>query len=400
MWTTIRILVCMAAIAMLPWVGQASASLKEAGKVGRVATARELGFKGQINETRDLASSIAARGSWQETSFRNYPEIERMAEFSPLRLREFGPALQEKATHELSTEPPQDEEELIEEGEELAFSTGAQQLPTAEYPVTCRTSGHRVKLVYAYPQGYQPTEPWEALQLWTAMNRANGKMVVESLRSSELRRMVTPYVDCYPPGHVLAGWPTITVAEIPAHAPTIPLGLREVLPFPTQANSLRYLTYYVESDPKKSAAGVASVNTRTWRSAAGALANEWETRWAIVFRPYWFSHVSIHELFHTLGAVDSGPPMHWASSGRTHCNVAYDIMCHDDGGSRGHLYPTILCPDKTPEGLAIDCLQYLYFRADHGEGLPGEEWLDDHWNVIGAENRFMHATPPWDYSVP
>jgi len=395
-WMAIFSACCISMFALVSTAG-ASADLLDAGEEGRVASAKELGFSGSVNEIRKDARSFALRGAWDDKDFRDYPEIKRMAEHRPLVLREFGPVAEAK-TIGPRTEVPRKRDVIAEMSEEVAYAGGHVSLPDNEYPVTCRTSGRRVKLVYAYGEGYQPTEPWEALQLWTAMNRANAKILIESLRSSELERMVVPYVDCYPPGHPLAGWPTITVAAIPSSASTIPLGLRQVLPFPAGADSVRYLSFYSESDPAQRASGYAQPFSPDWRTSANAINGE--SSWAVVFRQYWFSHVVIHELFHTFGAVSKGSPAHWASTGYSHCIVSEDVMCYNDSGPRAHLYPIAVCPDNSPSGVSIDCLKSVYFRADHGDGRPGDEWLDEHWNVIGAENRFMHAYPPWDYSVP
>lgn len=120
-------------------------------------------------------------------------------------------------------------------------------------------------------------------------------------------------------------------------------------------------------DPYGSANGTASVAVN-YKSAVGA--------------PDWFTMV--HELTHTMGAVQDGAP---GSNGNSHCFDDYDVMCYDDGSGPTHLVCSF---------LELDCNGDTYFNA----GIAGG-WLSTHWNVGKPMNRFLDAgAQSIDYTSP
>lgn len=90
----------------------------------------------------------------------------------------------------------------------------------------------------------------------------------------------------------------------------------------------------------------------------------------------WEGTTVVHELFHTLGAVQYTAPN---SNDAGHCTDDHDIMCYDDPNGTT---PTIVCAD---EGLErrLDCRHDDYFHTDP----PAGSYLDTHWNT--ADSAFL-----------
>ena len=93
-------------------------------------------------------------------------------------------------------------------------------------------------------------------------------------------------------------------------------------------------------------------------------------------RPCWH-YAELHEIFHTLGAVQPDVP-HPSAAG--HCTDEADVMCYDDDGG-GPVVMTTLCPPE-PEAL-LDCGDDDYFST---EPPPGS-YLAGHWNT--ADSSFL-----------
>jgi hypothetical protein len=87
--------------------------------------------------------------------------------------------------------------------------------------------------------------------------------------------------------------------------------------------------------------------------------------------------VAIHELLHTLGAVQPTAPHGTRGS---HCIDEYDVMCYSDYPD----YPAMRydCPQPADD-LRLDCHHDDYFNTS---GSPGG-YLATHWNV--ANSRFL-----------
>ncbi|HTU14721.1 MAG TPA: hypothetical protein VMF31_05960 [Solirubrobacterales bacterium] len=433
------------AVLMLCLTQAAQANLTETGSDPEPATARELGFTGTRMEIREQAAEIGLRGTWEPLDMKDYPAAMRAARSAPLRLEEPFQISDLESSVKPKVEPPRFPEKYVPRDipgfgvgqmrsdgmiralrpdgtfmyspaevpeDEAGAPTDGNALPEYEIPVQCKTSGRRIKLVYATPEGYTPTEVWEGLQPWTAMNRANAKIIVEALMSSHGNRWAAPYVDCYPPGHVLAGYPTISVVHVPKTEPSfsdISWQIDETLGRPSGVNAEVRLVFFATSH--LGFGGLAQIEGGSSAAMRTLLASRqwnWRTRNAAVFRSSWMSKAVVHEMFHSLGAIPDANPRHWASTGLSHCLVEWDIMCYKDKGPYAHLYPLArLCDDLGPTGRPIDCLDDLYFRAHEGdpETLGGDpnspnDWLDMHWNVIGAESKFFEVVPPWQYPDP
>lgn len=99
--------------------------------------------------------------------------------------------------------------------------------------------------------------------------------------------------------------------------------------------------------------------------------------------PRWY--VFLHELMHTMGAVQAGSP---DSNGQGHCTSDADVLCYDE-----HTRTHLRCAQTE-----LDCGNDTYFDA--GEPTRGS-WLATHWNAGGRQNRWIGwgdppivATPP------
>ena len=121
---------------------------------------------------------------------------------------------------------------------------------------------------------------------------------------------------------------------------------------------------------------------RTW-AEAGAAGNVHDVLGplvALVYQPCYGEITALHEVLHTLGAVQRGAPNH---DNDGHCTDDYDIMCYAAGG----LGAQVVCPDRSLERL-LDCNDDDYFNPDPAPG----SYLDTHWNT--ADSRWMEDDAP------
>jgi hypothetical protein len=90
------------------------------------------------------------------------------------------------------------------------------------------------------------------------------------------------------------------------------------------------------------------------------------------------SKMFVHELLHTLGAVQDNAPH---ATGGGHCYDGADIMCYADGGPRSARYSSSYCSTLTsviPQ--VIDCSRDDYFNPSPNPG----SYLATHWNVYDS----------------
>jgi hypothetical protein len=89
------------------------------------------------------------------------------------------------------------------------------------------------------------------------------------------------------------------------------------------------------------------------------------------------ARVWMHELAHTLGAVQISAPR---TTGAGHCIDGRDTLCYDDGGSRGRYYSTTKCSVEV-----FDCGKDDYFNVSP----PAGSYLDTFWNLGGPNIRYV-----------
>lgn len=95
-------------------------------------------------------------------------------------------------------------------------------------------------------------------------------------------------------------------------------------------------------------------------------------------RPDW--SVLLHEMAHTMGAVNSTSAPHRTGAG--HCTDGRDVMCYADGGYFS--YSPSVCAE-----LAFDCRRDDYFNPSP----PAGSYLASHWNLASDINSYIDHGP-------
>jgi len=97
----------------------------------------------------------------------------------------------------------------------------------------------------------------------------------------------------------------------------------------------------------------------------------------------WWPTGMLHEMTHTMGAVQWSAPHTTQPSGGTsgvygHCWDGLDIMCYADGPAMGHAYDTTVCAGLSGAmNQTYDCNQDDYFNPSPAAG----SYLATHWDV-------------------
>ncbi|MFA5862747.1 MAG: PKD domain-containing protein [Candidatus Thermoplasmatota archaeon] len=108
---------------------------------------------------------------------------------------------------------------------------------------------------------------------------------------------------------------------------------------------------------------------------------------AIMFEDPTNARTWLHELLHTMGAVQRSAPH---STGAGHCTDGSDVMCSYDGGANAINYTLDICKIEV-----VDCNQDDYFAAAPSAG----SYLSTKWNLAAATNRFTDVRRPWIQDV-
>jgi len=99
------------------------------------------------------------------------------------------------------------------------------------------------------------------------------------------------------------------------------------------------------------------------------------------FYPGFWAEGMLHEITHTLGAVNDSAPH---STGGGHCTDGADVMCYDDGAAAGASYSTSACPVLTGSQAGMtqtyDCNRDDYFDPSPAPG----SYLATHWDVFNS----------------
>ncbi|MCW2972402.1 MAG: hypothetical protein JWN72_675, partial [Thermoleophilia bacterium] len=142
-------------------------------------------------------------------------------------------------------------------------------------------------------------------------------------------------------------------------------------------------TLYRRSSLLKSVKSADPIVSRTTRNInnnppIGSLAVQYGTRGDGVTPDPPLPTSLLHELSHTMGAVQDEPP---TSSGAGHCIDGVDVMCYDDQGPRGASFVATACPDPAPPeedaDEVYDCNGDTYFNPAPAPGSPlslGTTW--------------------------
>lgn len=268
------------------------------------------------------------------------------------------------------------------------------QLPTAEDAPICATSGHRIKVVYAYDPGTASGAEMSAIV--SSVRRMNAKLIQESQLSSGNTRTVQMRVDCNAPGEI-----TLHQLATDYIDPSVIRSQAEAaFGAPNGANSVKYLIFRNDDHAAYGGIGFGYFQNavKSASDGAGGNPNRLYTTSSVIFHDSgnpadpWFTHTTLHELMHSLGGTQypSGDPAPFATPG-AHCTDGIDILCYDDETLAG--YNENRCwangYNNTPAGVPLDCGYDTYFDAG---SQPGN-WLHTHWNVGGSENPFLVEIP-------
>jgi hypothetical protein len=93
--------------------------------------------------------------------------------------------------------------------------------------------------------------------------------------------------------------------------------------------------------------------------------------YARVDKPCWDPGTMVHELSHTLGAVQYSAPN---TSRGAHCIDEWDVMCYSDEPHKPKM--KFFCKDG-PQDFRLDCQDDDYFATNPAPG----SYLEDHWNM-------------------
>lgn len=88
------------------------------------------------------------------------------------------------------------------------------------------------------------------------------------------------------------------------------------------------------------------------------------------------AHLVLHEVSHTLGAVQVSAPN---TTGSGHCRDATDVMCYSDGGPRGGVF-SACTPLRGVISERFDCNKDDYFNPAPAK----DSYLARHWNVYDS----------------
>ena len=112
-------------------------------------------------------------------------------------------------------------------------------------------------------------------------------------------------------------------------------------------------------------------------------ANNVGPQYSVIDDGCWSVNTILHEMTHNMGGAQYNAPE--SSGSGWHCNDGYDILCYSDGGDKSN-YRTTACASSTPK--IYDCNRNTYCDNKVTSG----EWLDTHWNICDAYNRFATKT--------
>lgn len=146
-----------------------------------------------------------------------------------------------------------------------------------------------------------------------------------------------------------------------------------------------YTIFYDDATPE--GCGVASYTSDERPSADNR--NNSGGGYAVAYSDCWDAATVMHENGHNQGAVQHDSPHSTGDGG--HCTDEADVMCYSDGGS--HDTGTIRRCDG---GERFDCGYDDYFDTAPEPG----EYLETHWNLGSAANRFVEFSPSVPGSEP
>ncbi|MEX0836606.1 MAG: S-layer homology domain-containing protein [Nitriliruptor sp.] len=273
---------------------------------------------------------------------------------------------------------PRDEEGTVEggdghdDGEEagggdegvVVAASSSRDLASTRRPVVCAPDGsHRTVVVYGYRAGANRLSQHLAT-IRASLERSNHAVAESGRRSggpsADLR------VRCGGDGQV-----AVSAVEVGSlrfadlRATVAAAGHR--------SPSEKYLVFVDAPSPDRNVSGTADMFVDARRSVNN-LNNGGRSMYAVVYGGYFAGSVPLHELSHTMGAVQ---PEARGSDGAGHCTDQVDVLCYPDAGAR--------CG-----AITFDCGNDTYFSTNTRSG----QWLHHNWNVGWEGNRFIQLPRP------
>jgi hypothetical protein len=354
---------------------------------------------GSLHAGAGLASAHGDREYAGDGRFPGEPDVVRDGQ----EVRRFDPESKSYLVRRRPDEPAmQTHVDPIEGG---VANGGHMWLPPHEDAPLCTSSGHRLKIVYTHVSGGSVSSAPGNIR--TILGRMNWKLMRQAEASSANARTAQLKVQCDSGGQIQVHDVTVPSSDYNQIRQTV----EWTLGAPTGADAVKYLIFH--EGVNNSVAGVgwgyigdccgtqAAVKNWSDNTSSGNF-NRIYTTSAITFHSdpswnapdYWWTHVTLHELFHSVGGTQAqggGATAPWATPG-AHCLDGSDTLCYDDGSLAG--YSDDRCPDNgtydTPVGMPIDCGFDTYFDTS----TEGGEWLTQYWNLGGSENAFFAYTNP------
>jgi hypothetical protein len=243
-------------------------------------------------------------------------------------------------------------------------STGSRALPSTRRPVSCAPDGSaRTVVLYAHRPGADRRSDHLGT-IRATLERSNQAVALSAQRSggplADLR------VRCTSTG-------VVSVVPVTVESNRFADLRAAVARAGYDRPHEKYLLFADFGSPETHVAGRADLFLDDRRSVDNHN-NGHAPMYAVVYGDRHFGgSVALHELGHTMGAVQPGAPQ---SDGAGHCTDQIDVMCYPAAGSR--------CGT-----MAFDCGNDTYFSTATRSG----QWLHTHWNLGWEGNRFIrHAS--------
>jgi hypothetical protein len=280
-------------------------------------------------------------------------------------------------------------------GDRISALEGAHYpLPSSEEePVICVESGRRIRIMYSTAANPSTPTPEKAAEIRSYVRRMNAKVVSESLRSSDGAKALRMRVDCDATGAIRISSFQHETGEKNSLFTTVD----NMFGAPSGSNSVKNLVFYDGTGPDLNIGGWGQHSNSPAKNTleGGPYGNpsRYQSKSAVVYKCCWSTHVTLHELFHTMGAVSSEAPY---STFNGHCWTGIDVMCYDDDFPNENRveYTESFCPGPgyyaSSIGAPLDCNYDTYFDAVAESG----EYLKTAWNVGEPENPFL-LTPQY-----
>ncbi|MBO9523592.1 MAG: hypothetical protein J7518_18835 [Nocardioidaceae bacterium] len=257
-----------------------------------------------------------------------------------------------------------------------ATSGGSTYTDAPARPVTCvrGSSAPAFQVVYAYPRDAGNRRSSAIRTIRRAMAQANG-IIYKSARETAPGSDVRLRVRCNRYQAISVATYAFSKAGADGRGETF----RQIITAGRKAGfrsgASKYVVFW--DSGISGMCGQAEMHLDTSRSVANA--NNTGNNYAVVYgRTCWTGTSTMHELGHTMGAVQNDAPH---ATGTAHCNQEQDVMCYADGGPSGR---TSNLRYSCARIVRFDCGHDDYFRVGRTSG-----YLATHWQVGWVGNRFL-----------